>query len=246
LLSISGQINYTLNQITTHAKIISPIAVSAMLLLCTINNTQAQTNDTATYPYWVEMMQNPEVNFFDVQRAFNTYWEGREITKGSGFKPFKRWEYMMSQRVAPDGTRPPADRDLQAFIEYFGTDGNQRDMLGEWAPLGPFTVPSGYNGYRGLGRLNAIAFHPNDPETIYVGAPSGGLWVSNDHGQNWETHTDHLPTLGVSAIIVDAADPDIIYIGTGDRDAADAPGLGVWKTWTVASAGNPPTTAWEM
>jgi PKD repeat protein/photosystem II stability/assembly factor-like uncharacterized protein len=207
------------------------LLVSTMLLLFAISNAQAQTNDTATYPYWVEMMQNPEVNFFDVQRAFNTYWEGREITKGSGFKPYKRWEYMMAQRVAPDGTRPPADRDMQAFIDYFGTDGNQRDMLGEWAPLGPFTVPSGYNGYRGLGRLNAIAFHPNDPETIFLGAPSGGLWISTDHGQNWETHTDHLPTLGVSAIIVDAEDPDIIFIGTGDRDAADAPGLGVWKSF---------------
>ena len=28
---------------------------------------------------WVEKMQNPEVNFYEVQKAFNTYWEGKEI-----------------------------------------------------------------------------------------------------------------------------------------------------------------------
>jgi hypothetical protein len=59
------------------------------------NNTSPAKADTANYPYWIEMMQDESVNFYDVQRAFNIYWEGREITKGSGWKPFKRWEWWM-------------------------------------------------------------------------------------------------------------------------------------------------------
>jgi len=184
--------------------------------------------ELAQYPHWVEMMQDHSVNFFEVQRAFNLYWEGREVTKGSGWKPFKRWEYMMGQRVMPDGTRPDPGRDYAAWQHWFGN--GERSLYGDWTPLGPFTVPSGYNGYRGLGRLNAIAFHPTDPDILYVGAPSGGLWITYDHGDNWITHTDILPTLGVSSIIVDYNDPDLVLIGTGDRDAGDAPGLGVWRS----------------
>src|SRR5690606_3831745 len=51
-----------------------------------------------------------------------------------------------------------------------------------------------------------------------------------NHGETWEVLTDHLPTLGVSSIIVDYSNPSMILLGTGDRDAADAPGLGVWRS----------------
>ena len=88
-----------------------------------------------------------------------------------------------------------------------------------------------------------MAFHPTDPQKIYIGAPSGGMWQSEDGGVHWVTHTDTLPTLGVSSILVDQSNPNQIFIGTGDRDAGDAPGLGVFKsnnhglTWTPSNTG---------
>ncbi|MEZ5194981.1 MAG: hypothetical protein R2764_00865 [Bacteroidales bacterium] len=51
-------------------------------------NNQKKTN-YAEYPYWIEMMQDHSVNFYEVQEVFNTYWENREVTKGSGWKPYK-------------------------------------------------------------------------------------------------------------------------------------------------------------
>jgi hypothetical protein len=44
------------------------------------------------------------------------------------------------------------------------------------------------------GRINAIAFHPDHPDTIYAGAPAGGLWVSIDNAATWEPQTDGLPS----------------------------------------------------
>lgn len=202
--------------------------LSLLVFSAKAQNTTAQP-DTADFPYWIEMMQDPNANFFQTVNAFETYWENREITKGSGYKPFKRWESMMRQRVSPTGERPAPDRELKA-LRAFKAQSTTRDLAGEWTALGPFEVPSGYNGYRGLGRINAIGFHPEDENHIYIGAPAGGLWVSEDHGASWEVLTDHLPTLGVSAIIVNYDNPDQILIGTGDRDAGDAPGLGVWRS----------------
>ncbi len=194
----------------------------------TIQPQQAVSGDTANYPYWIEMMQDPSVNFYDVQHAFNTYWHGRKVTKGSGWKPFKRWEYMMRWRINADGTRPPADETYRAYKEYLK---NVRSANGNWITLGPSTIPSpGPAGYEGLGRINTIASHPTDPNKIFIGSPSGGLWQSNDGGATWISHTDSLPTLGVSAIVIDYANPNTIFIGTGDRDAGDAPGMGVFKS----------------
>jgi PKD repeat protein/photosystem II stability/assembly factor-like uncharacterized protein len=192
--------------------------------------------DYANYPYWIEMMEDPSVNFFDVQKAFNAYWEGRKVTKGSGFKPFKRWEYRMQYRVKPDGERY---RENQKFIQH---NPASKSPAGDWENLGPFFIPNA-KGYQGLGRLNAIAFHPTNPDIIFVGAPSGGMWISHDGGVTWNSYCDNLPTLGVSSIAVDYTNPDVIYMGTGDRDAGDAAGIGVLKsndggmTWANANAG---------
>ena len=209
--------------------------------------------DTANYPYWINMMQDPSVNFFKVQSAFNKYWENRPITRGCGWKPFKRWEYMMQSRVSPTGERPAESRTLNAFMDYYKNPANApRSQNGNWTNLGPFNLPLGDRGYKGLGRVNAIGFHPTDPNIIYVGAPSGGLWVSTNGGSTWSSNTDNLPTLGVSAVVVDHSNPQNIYIGTGDRDAGDASGLGVMKStdgglsWALSNNGMGETTVGRL
>jgi len=63
-------------------------------------------NDTSEIPYWIDMMQDPGVNFYQTQRAFQLYWQDREVTKGSGYKPFKRWEYQMSELIDAKGNIP--------------------------------------------------------------------------------------------------------------------------------------------
>jgi len=198
-------------------------------------------NDTANFPYWIAMMQNPQANFYKTQRAFNLYWKDRKITKGCGWKAFKRWEYMMQPRVLPDGTIPAPDVTYNAIRQ---SNDSPQSTGGTWTSLGPSVIPApGPAGYEGLGRINVVAFHPTDPNRIYVGSPSGGMWQSTDNGATWVTHTDTIPTLGVSAIVVDFANPNHILIGSGDRDAGDAVGMGVFKSlnggssWTESKTG---------
>ncbi len=223
-----------------HLSILFILLISASLQAQNYQNLSDK--ELSNHPYWIGMMQDHSVNFYDVQRAFGLYWENREVTKGSGWKPFKRWEYLMSSRILPDGTRPAPDREWNAYFDYISKYPEQKSANGNWVNLGPYFIPSG-KGYKGLGRLNAIAFHPTDANTIYVGAPAGGLWISYDGGQSWDTQTDILPTLGISSILVDYTNPDIIYLGTGDRDAGDAPGLGLIKstdggqTWEMMNQG---------
>ena len=214
------------------------------------NQVQNVSKDTAHYPYWIQMMKDPTVNFFKVQRAFNIYWKYRKITKGCGWKVFKRWEYMMQSRVLPNGDRPAPELAEHAYEQFLS---NNNSPNGNWISMGPATIPlPGPAGYEGLGRVNTICYHPTDPNKLYIGAPSGGMWQSSDGGQTWVTHTDTLPTLGVSAIIVDYSSPNNIFLGTGDRDAGDATGLGVYKstdgglTWTPAKTGMGDQTVGRM
>jgi PKD repeat protein/photosystem II stability/assembly factor-like uncharacterized protein len=199
--------------------------------------------DTANYPYWIEMMADPGENFFHVQKAFNIYFENRDLTKVKGWKPFKRWEYrMLEGRIYPDGSRRPEDHVIKAYEQYLSSHKGARSLAGDWTDLGPFMIPDG-KGYKGLGRLNAIAFDPSDPDFIWVGSPSGGLWKTMTGGNDWTCVTEELPSLGVSAILIDHTNPSVMYIGTGDRDAGDAYGIGVYRstdggeTWEEWNAG---------
>ncbi|MGE5424470.1 MAG: PKD domain-containing protein, partial [Syntrophothermus sp.] len=219
------------------------------------NSSQSLSkNDTADFPYWIQMMQDPDANFFKVQRAFNIYWKDRPIVRSHGWKVFKRWEYMMSSRVSPNGDRPAPDATLKAYEAYVASHDRSRTAVnGNWTSLGPSTIPApGPAGYEGLGRINTVAWHPTDPNKLYIGAPAGGFWNSDDGGATWTTHTDSLATLGVSSILIDPANPSVILIGTGDRDAGDAPGMGVYKstdgglTWNPSKTGMDNKTVGQM
>jgi PKD repeat protein len=209
-----------------------------------------QPPDYSSYPYWIEMMQDHSVNFFEVQKAFNAYWENREITKGNGWKPFKRWEWWQGQHINPDGTRQEPDHIYKEYLKYMASHPDVIKSEADWTNLGPFAVPS--KGYEGLGRINAIAFHPTNPDILFIGAPAGGCWKFDASSGQWTSATDDLPTLGVSSIIVNWSDPDNILIGTGDRDAGDAAGMGVFRstdgglTWEIWNSGMGNTTVGRL
>src|SRR5690606_2469765 len=71
---------------------------------------------------------------------------------------------------------------------------------------------------------------PNNSNTVYIGSPAGGIWKSIDAGVNWQPMSDYLPQIGVSGIVVDHTNSNVIYIATGDKDAADSYSVGVLKS----------------
>jgi hypothetical protein len=193
---------------------------------------------------WVEKMQDPQVNFYEVQAAFQNYWGNQPVIKGKGWKQYKRWEYFNSLRIDELGNRPAPQQVQQAYFQRMQQFPQPLSLTGAWTELGPVQMPANGTGQpNGLGRINCVTFHPSNPDIIFVGAPSGGLWRTTNGGATWTSNTDQQPTLGVSSILFDPSNPSIVYLGTGDRDGADAPGLGVRKstdggiTWSVSSTG---------
>ena len=76
-----------------------------------------------------------------------------------------------------------------------------------WEELGPANIG---------GRTRVIRFHPNNPNIMFAGSVSGGLWKSTDAGNIWVPITDFLPNLAVGAFEFDPLHPDTMYLGTGE------------------------------
>ncbi|MGB0974522.1 MAG: VPS10 domain-containing protein [Flavobacteriaceae bacterium] len=212
---------------------------------------------------WQTMMHDKSANFFDIQKDFNLYYKAvmknsNKIPKGSGIKQFKRWEYYWESRVDAQGNFPPEGHVQDEIARYNASALTQISRTydpgtGTWEIVGPVSSPNNGTGQmNGNGRVNCITFHPTDPNTIFVGAPSGGVWKSTDNGSTWTEFSGGLTRLGVSSIVIDPNTPSTIYIGTGDRDGGDAPGYGVWRstdggmTWQAHNTGMGNRTVYEI
>jgi len=196
---------------------------------------------------WVEKMKNPDVNFYDVQKAFNKYYvkkdrqierQKRRMSKRQGegvhqeeievpgFAQYKRWENFMAPRVFPTGERFDPSltwRENEKYRKQFSTQ-----TAGSWTLIGPTsTIPIG----GGAGRLNFVRFEPGNANTIYVGSPAGGLWKSTDAGLTWSTNTDQLAqVIGCTDIAIDPTNVNTMYLATGDGDAGDTYTIGILKS----------------
>ncbi|WP_223032166.1 T9SS type A sorting domain-containing protein [Hanstruepera marina] len=195
----------------------------------------AQFNQDAPWMKDLNMEQRRDSNpitFQEIVDAFNTYWETRDPNvKGSGFKPFKRWENYWKNFVDENGVLPTGEALWNTWQDFQNENQNRRIVdESDWQPVGPFTHTNTGSWSSGQGRVNAITVDPNNPNTYYSGAPAGGLWKSTDTGITWNTTTDALPQIGVSGIAVDYNDSNTIYIATGDDDAGDSSCVGVMKS----------------
>ncbi len=178
---------------------------------------------------WVEMMKDPNANFYDIQAEFQDYWAGKTIQKGKGYKAFKRWENYMAPRVYPSGniTMPSQTyKNYKQWEDDLAAAGIPKSTNGSWQIIGPIGKPSG----GGAGRLNFIRFDPTNSNTIWVGAPDGGLWKTTNGGTSWTTNTDQLTVIGVSDVAIDPSNTQIMYLATGDSDGSDTFSTGILKS----------------
>ncbi len=78
-----------------------------------------------------------------------------------------------------------------------------------WKAMGPWNVP---------GRTISLAVNPQNSNTLYAGAATGGLWrtYNSSAGGGWERVLTGFPTHGVMAIAIDPTDSLNMYIGTGE------------------------------
>jgi photosystem II stability/assembly factor-like uncharacterized protein len=92
-----------------------------------------------------------------------------------------------------------------------------------WRSIGP---------YRG-GRVGAVVGDPGKPLVFYFGAVNGGVWKTANGGQSWSNITDATSDISsVGAIAIAPSDPNVIYVGTGEKDLREdlTYGTGVYRS----------------
>jgi photosystem II stability/assembly factor-like uncharacterized protein len=89
-----------------------------------------------------------------------------------------------------------------------------------WTAIGPGNVG---------GRVRSIVIHPTNPNTMWLGSVTGGVWKTTNGGASWQPLDDSMKSLAVSTLIISPLDANVLYAGTGDS-FGDSTGDGIFKT----------------
>jgi photosystem II stability/assembly factor-like uncharacterized protein len=150
-------------------------------------------------------------------------------------QPLQAARFRYEQRLSEDGTVPHgallrAWRQREAMIALQALGGDVHPTGLSWTWLGPGNVG---------GRLRAIVIHPTEPNVMWIGSASGGIWKTTNGGASWFPLDDFLPSLAIGCMILDPREPDVLYAGTGEgffetlegtSNTATVRGAGIFKT----------------
>ena len=89
------------------------------------------------------------------------------------------------------------------------------------------------------GRVTSIDVIHDQPDVIYAGTASGGVWKSTSGGIKWEPTFDKERTQSIGSLVIDQNNPDVIWVGTGEGNPRNSmnSGAGIYrsldggKTW---------------
>lgn len=119
------------------------------------------------------------------------------------------------------------------FIAFISTAQKiSLDQFKNWKPRN--IGPAGMSG-----RITAIDAVVSNPNIIYVGAASGGVWKTENSGQTWSPVFDEQPLQNIGSLAVQQSNPNIVWAGTGEGNPRNSLNLGAGiyksmdagKTW---------------
>jgi photosystem II stability/assembly factor-like uncharacterized protein len=104
-----------------------------------------------------------------------------------------------------------------------------------WTSLGPGNIG---------GRTRSLVIHPTNPNIMWAGSVGGGVWRTDNGGQNWSPVNDLMANLAVTCLVIDPTNSNQLFAGTGEGFSnTDAiRGAGVFQTIDGATWSQLPAT----
>jgi len=177
-----------------------------------------------------EHYYNHQINFYQVVKKAEAYYQTQAHEEGSGYKGYQRWKYSNEYKYFPSGDRSQIDpyfaqKQWEQFLEKQPRQKGQ--FTHAWQDLGPFTLGQITGHYSpGLGRVETFYVHAPDPNVIYLGSRSGGFWYTQDGGQSWsQSTTDFLPATGVNTMAVNPTNHQEIFANIRNADNGTTHGI---------------------
>jgi PKD repeat protein len=173
----------------------------------------------------------------EIQQEAEAYFKTAGTERGTGYNPFKRWEYVASMELDANGVKIPNQELAQRARAYRKAE-KQRQLAesnqlssGNWKPLGPTYWNATSSWSPGLGRITSIGLDEQNPQHLIVGSPTGGVWKTTNACATWTPLTDDYSTVDVYSLEISPFNSDhYLWGGTSGKVFRSSDGGQTWNT----------------
>lgn len=190
---------------------------------------------------YLQMIDAGTYKVQDVIESAETYFANRDKGRGTGYKPYKRWEYNALRLINEDGYLPTLANnvaELERWNAYVNETASNRAVLQDnWEDLGPtyWNATSGWNP--GVGRITGMDIEKGNENHIIIGAETGGVWRTIDGAQTWSHLTDYFSHLSVYSVVIHPDNANTYFFGSSAGNIFKSTDSGA--TWSLlATIGN--------
>ena len=190
---------------------------------------------------YLQMIDAGTYKVQDVIESAETYFANRDKGRGTGYKPYKRWEYNALRLMNEDGYLPTLAAnvaELERWNAYVNQTASSRAVLQDnWEDLGPtyWNATSGWNP--GVGRITGMDIEAGNENHIIIGGETGGVWRTTDGAQTWSHLTDYFSHLSVYSVAIHPDNANTYFFGSSAGNIFKSTDSGA--TWTLlATIGN--------
>jgi hypothetical protein len=198
-----------------------------------------------------DILRDPSNHYPTIVQKAEAFFAERG-TVGTGYKEYKRWQFLTKNNVGPDGMVPDFVKNNQLALHNFRAANANRGIAAtnsNWIPLGqPNPTIQAGDAQNGVGRTSSLDFVGSD---IWVSTPGGGMWFGDFLGGSsygWTAKTDGIPNLAVQDIEIAPTNTSIMYALTGAVGSASGyrstgvlKSLDAGNTWATTGLSFPET-----
>jgi photosystem II stability/assembly factor-like uncharacterized protein len=178
-----------------------------------------------TDPQWIQLLSVDAPNVLEVRSAFDQWRAANPEVKNQHTQYYKRWMRTFQTSMDAHGNAiapiPPQVRWKQNIEQ------RNRPQSGNWEEMGPWQfdaeVAMSFNVQSpGACHVYTVEQAPSNPDVVWCGTATAGIWKSTDKGLHWQLMSRELPITSVYSIAIDPLDENTVYFGQGYGT--------IWKT----------------
>lgn len=189
-------------------------------------------------PEWVKQLYVANPNLFELRELYHEYYLTHPFQKTKHTQYFKRlmkenWSYVNNEGFIDKSI--DSKENEQAYLNTVLASAASKAANSEWEEMGPwdydheqamaFQVQS-----PGSAHVYTVDQDPSDPNVLYAGTATAGLWKTTDKGLNWTLATKSLLVNSIYSVAVDPYNSNRILFGEENGQIWISENAGA--TWT--------------
>lgn len=188
-------------------------------------------------PDYIQLIHKEIPNVFEVEKSYREYFKTHPFKKDRFSQYYKRWMswargHMDNEGFAKEKSVIELEREEKITRQLRMPLENRLRNAPDWKFMGPAKTfhTDGQTKVTWQTNIYCLDISKSDPNILYAGGESGGIWKTIDKGLNWALTTRDVLHGSFNAIVIHPDNPDTVFASTSGKIIKSTDGGLSWST----------------